>query len=965
MAIAQNNFISYTIKDGLPQSQVSDICEDQFGYLWFATQGGGLSKFDGKSFTNFAQRDGLISNTVYKVIEDREGNIWAATDKGLSKFDGRSFETIDIYPEDHVNSAHGLFEDSDGNIWFNSPKGGVSVINDSAILHFNEANGFSNGHVSDYKTDAEGNIWISTSQDGLYYFKDGTFRKVDAPVFNGNTIYSLFFDKNNKLYIGSQKGIIIKEGDEFTFLSKHEKLLMPVYSIAQDEGGALWLAVQSGVLRFSENKVREFKQEHGFTNMVISEIHRDREGTLWFATPGEGVYKYQGETFTYIGHQYSIAKELVFSIARDKKNNYWFGTLGGGISKYNGSTFEKITVKDGLSSNNILCSVVDDEGAIWFGTSGGGINKIKGNSIKVFMAEDGLASNFIYTVFKDYQGNLWFGSRKGLIRHNGNEFETISKEISCAGALLQRSDSVILIGSYQGVVQYDGKTFSKFLNDKIFAQEEILALAEDKNQAIWIGSKGTGICKYNFKNNRISYISQSDGLASNLIYSLLFDDEGNLFVGTEKGIDKISFDSNGKISSIRNFNQNEGFLGVETNQNAVFKDSDGSIIFGSVMGAYRYNPEMDIMNSKEPITHLTNVKLFFDEVDWGKYTDSTSQWFNIPQNLVLPHDQNHLIFEFAGSSLKNPDKVRYRYKIKNLDKAWSPVVSSNEALYNNIPPGKYTFMVKASNNDGVWNEEPIILNFEIKPAIWQTWYFYLIVGLFALVILKLLHNYWKNRELGHLLRIEKIKKEETEKIRKKMARDFHDELGNKLASISVSTNILNFKLKEKTPEVSKLIDAIENSSKYLFSGTKDFIWSIDPESDHLNEIFNYVKDFGEEFFGRVNIDFYARNNNPETLGKPLPAGFSRHIVMIFKEAMANILKHAHADAVHLIMEYQEPQFSIILKDNGRGFQQCSMNGNGLRNMKNRAEEISCSLSVCSKPEGGTKIILAGKILSPT
>ncbi len=955
---AQHNFVQYSVQNGLAQSQVSDICEDQFGYLWFATRGGGLSKFDGTKFHNITIRDGLKSNIVYKVIEDSKGNIWAGTDEGLTKYDGKVFATMDLNLEGSFNVIRNIFEDTYGNIWASSARGGVSLIKDSTIATYNSSNGFTDSVVSDIASDKLGKVYISTIMDGLYVYEGANFKKVHHPLLRENYIYELFLDRSGRFYLATHKGVIIKDGSNFRLLSQHPSLEQPIYTIGQGKDEHLWLATALGIIEYHEAVLQEYTHADGFSNVGVTSIHGDREGNMWFSTFGEGVYKYQGEIFSPVGKQDNESQDVILAITQDPQQRMYFGTLGGGMLVIDGKKVTSLTMNDGLSSNSIISAVTDKSGAVWAGTPGSGLNRIYNQIIDTYSTEEGLPDSYIFAAMRDFSGSLWFASRKGLLRYNGKKFEIANSSVRLSGALLQLKDSTLLIGTSHGVMQYNGKVFTPFLKDKLFSQQEILSLAQDEKGTVWIGSNGKGLCKYNAESNSIGYISENDGLASNLIYNLIFDDGGKLFVGTEKGIDKITFDSLGKINAIRNFNQTEGFKGVEANQNAAYKTKDGSILFGSVMGVYRYNREIDVPNTHRPITHLTNVKLFFESIDWSQYSDSTSQWFNIPQNLVLPHDKNHLIFEFLGSSLKNPDKVRYRYKIANLDAAWSPIVSSTQAIYNNIPPGKYTFMVKSSNDEGVWDENPVTLLFEIKPALWQTWYFYLALGIFALIIIRIWNNYRIGRKLKQVMQIENIKKEERDKIRKRMARDFHDELGNKLATISVSTNILSYALKDKSKEVESLLHTIESSSKYLFSGTKDFIWSIDMHSDNVSEIFSYLKDFGEDYFGKVNIDFYAEQNIGEKQTKSLPAGCSRQVVMIFKEGMTNILKHAEADSVHFSLHIKMNTFNFILKDNGKGMCNNNITGHGLQNMQNRAAEIKGHLVIDSDHEG-TRITLEG------
>ena len=239
-----------------------------------------------------------------------------------------------------------------------------------------------------------------------------------------------------------------------------------------------------------------------------------------------------------------------------------------------------------------------------------------------------------------------------------------------------------------------------------------------------------------------TYITTNNGLVDDGVVSMVFDAEGYVWAGTNKGISRI----NTETFEVRSYTKLEGFKGIECNQNASYLDSKGNLWFGTTIQLTKYDPKVDWVNKLEPQTHIKGIKLFFEDVDWKKalritndelrmtneqnqqlagieYTGVT-KWYHLPENLVLPYDKNHLTFEYVGISLKIPEKVRYQFKLEGLDKDWLPVTSKTEATYSNIPSGDYTFMVKACNDEGVWNKEPAAFPFEIELPYWERWWFY-------------------------------------------------------------------------------------------------------------------------------------------------------------------------------------------------------------------------------------------------
>jgi len=426
----------------------------------------------------------------------------------------------------------------------------------------------------------------------------------------------------------------------------------------------------------------------------------------------------------------------------------------------------------------------------------------------------------------------------------------------------------------------------------------------------------------------------------------------------------LSFYESGEISKIRNFAANEGFFGIETNVNAIYTEPDGSIWFGTVEGAFKCNPQRDRINTLEPITYITGIRLFSKDVNWTELSDSITDWFNLPKDLELSHTQNHITFEFFGNSLKNPDRVSYQYTLVNFDRNWLPVTKKNEAVYTNLPPGNYIFKVKASNNDGVWNQKAASFRFKITPPFWRTWWFFSLNVLIVGITGRLYYNYRVQEKLSSLIQVEKIKNQETIRVRRRVAEDFHDQVGNQLASITVLVQLIQAKLSSGNKEVEELLQKLGQFTKTLFAGTRDFIWSIDPKSDNVSEMFIYIKDFGEELFEYSGINFYVETNHVFDAKMKLPVGWSRHVVFIFKEALTNSLKHANCKNVYLNFNVFDHKFVFELKDDGiglNGYNDSDYLGMGLQNMRKRANKIGGKIVISSENGVGTKLILEGEI----
>lgn len=964
------NFINFGIADGLAHEKVLDVCQDKYGNLWFATLGGGLSKFNGVTFKNITIRDGLASNYVRDVLADQNGNIWAATAMGISRYNGSNIRT---YAIDGVSEAemsiNVIFEDHKGDIWFSGPKGALGRINISTDeIHVYEVSNAINDEIVAIAEDNNHQIWFISVVKGLYNYDGDKFTNVISHSDFKGYLLSIQLDQEGIFWMGSTKGLLRFDPDQPQKITDIFDPLGEIFlKTAQvDDTTSFWGIAASGLIHYENNQIRSFNSRLGFTDVGVNALFSDREGTLWFATDGDGVYKLANEAFTYYGGQHGLSTNPVTSITEDLEGRYWFTNYGGGVDIYDGYSFHNQDVTKGITNAYLWTSTTDKQGNVWMGTRGSGLIRYSDGKYEYFDTADGLVYNSIRCLFTDSQNNLWVGTSNGLSRYDGKVFHNYTVENglydNTVWNISEPKAGKILITTRKGFSYYrNGEMELDFNNSEVFDKRINVAL-EDSFGNFWIGYSGHGILRIDAKTQTQQYITSSEGLSSDLIYNLIFDNDGHLLASSERGMDILYLTPERTIDRIKNYGKTEGFYDFQTAHNTAFKDSGGHIWFGGSKGAFRFNPEKSIKNETEPLVYISGVQLFYQDVNWSNYTDSTTSWFNLPVGLKLPYDQNNLVIEYFGSSLVNPAEVKYRFRLVGLQDEWNPPSAKSEAVYTNLSPGRYQFEVIAANSDGVWSKQPATLSFEIVPPFWkEAWFFVLLIVLIILGI-KFFNEYRIKAKLDHVLTVERIRAEELVKVRKRMARDFHDNMGNQLASITVFANLISLKLKDRSEEIDELLKNIEKHTKSLFNGTKDFIWSIDPESDHLEEVFTYIKDFGEELFNRTDISFFSKSDDVLE-HYPLPSGWSRHIVLIFKEAMTNALKHSQADEVHLNLNLQKKEFVISLTDNGVGYDETVHKGNGFRNMRSRASQINCKVEIESNRNKGTTIHFIGSIQS--
>lgn len=743
------NFQFYNVQEGLPQSKVNALLQDSRGFLWIGTAGGGICKFDGKNFTQYSSRDGIAGDIITDIVEDHDKNIWfTASWGGVTKFDGRKFtvyendasqntigennvifcdsknriwiaegEKIKIYKNGFFNAIPASFqkyisspitdiiEDSKKNIWITTHNG-IIFCNTTDTIEINEASGLPSNFISTVYEDLDGNFMIGTHYAGVIKLlkgsidakKDFEFHIIDINKEVNVTSITTDRDKNTVIATSNDGLYFINQHNFITHIAKDNGLETNNLSkLLKDKSGNLWIGTNGyGLAKLGNTAFTYFDGIEGLNSASIFSILVD-ENTIWVGTGDEGVYKYENRTLTNYTELNGMGGNAVRSILKDSNGVIWFAT-DGGLTKYQNNKFNTFTKKDGLPTNLIRTLLLDKQQNIWIGTSGGGLSVFKNGTFINYGEKEGLIHSYVHTLFEDKKGNIWIGTGNGIHKMTNNIISNYSNSSGICntyiGSITQDEFGDMWFGTDRCVVKYDGVDFKS--------------------------------------------LTTENGLSSNTIYFVLNDNSKNIWVGTNNGVDKISLNSYGQIEQIKNYGFYEGFKGIECNSRAVFQDENDNIWMGTIKGLIKYNPREDRTNVFQPIVRLDNIKLFLEDVNWKKKSITTEPWTNLPKDLTLDYNDNHLTFEYSAINLTNPEYVQYSFKLEPFDKDWYKSTNKTSVTYSNLPPGDYTFYLKARNNDGIWTNEPSTYSFTISTPFWQTWWFYLLFFIgFIYLLLKI------------------------------------------------------------------------------------------------------------------------------------------------------------------------------------------------------------------------------------
>jgi PAS domain S-box-containing protein len=773
------NFHTYTVEDGLSQSQVRALYQAKSGNLWIGTAGGGITKYNGKKYFNYTSVNGLADNAINSIVGDNWGNIWIATHQGLSRYNGREFKNFSTKNGMPNNQVNALCIDSVGNIWTGTDEGLCILIPTDSTRNFFKfstyylKNGLPDNKINTLFTDRKGKVWIGTDK-GIAKAEAKNIRNCHFVIMSENDsvtnskINNITQDQNGYMWFAGIHGVskLISKGNEkpkfLNYTTKNGLLSNDIKSVTADSKGNLWFCNDLGVTRvlFENNtdnlQVINYTYRSGLPETTVNTSFEDREGNIWFGTEN-GLTRYSGSRFVVYTKEQGLLNNVIWSLAGDKDGNLLIGTDDGlcKLDLKGGSTlFENLVKKYDLDRGSMRALFVDRESNIWLGTSTGVIKMTLQKSGSYSITR--LNSNECFggmtnCILEDSKGNVWFATSTGLVSYNGSVFKKYTKGEGLPDnkvySLMEDRKGTLWIGTEKGLCSFDGQGFTKF-GSYTGLKLQVASIVEDELGNLWLGSNsGGGITRFDGEN--YTNISEADGLISNTVYLLIVDNSGELWIGTNKGLDLFDITHYNKSDSIsiRHYSKNEGFTGVECNQNAVYKDFSGKIWFGTVKGVVMYDPKEDLQNLIPPITQFTTVKLFNKEdVDWSKFTDSINPGNGLPVNLKLPYDQNFFTFSFLGVSLTNPERVRYKYKLEGFSDEWSEETAETTVPFPNLPHGKYTFYVKACNNDGVWNKEPVSFTFTITPPFWKTiWFYVLCVCVLGVGIWRFIN--WRTNQL--------------------------------------------------------------------------------------------------------------------------------------------------------------------------------------------------------------------------
>jgi ligand-binding sensor domain-containing protein/signal transduction histidine kinase len=958
----------------------------------------------------------LVSNVIYQLIEDREGYIWLGmAGQGICKFDPRT-ETFTCYgPTPRTLSEGTIYtmgEDGEGYIWvsngrdelrrFDKKNGTFSTFNYATLLAEKRNHKVITPVVTAIYSDRKKAIWVasewglhrlystSTKPEKPQHVRFTTYHHdpANAQSLTQGKVWRVHEDQAGLLWVSTETGLDQFNPKTETFAHyRYNRDPAPAMNAAinqsllymvDDHEGNLWIGTPDhGLVKFDSVK-GQFTQllpdpgdPASLSSIHIRSLLVDRSGLLWVGTWGEGIDKANpgGQSFAYYRplpyHPHSLSYKFVSFIVEDRLGTIWVGT-GDGLNRMNKQTGEFTHYRHqsdnpkSLPKRNAEAMLEDRKGNMWVASNGelSLFNRQTGEfncltcTARMY---PGLGDNIqILTIYQDRLGLLWLGTTNGIkcfnprtgkvIQYAYNPKDTTGISEAYAMALLEDNRGNLWVGTESiALNRLDRKTgrFTHYRPNRFkpgsISSDGVSCIFQDTKGNLWFGTTGGGLCRFDYEKETFQTFTKADGLADNSVFSIDEDNQGNLWLGTHKGLSRFSFETR----TFRNYEVNNGL------QNAAFrrphcKGKDGILYFGGDDGFTAFDPRKLTKNLHSPPLVITQVKLF----------DKPMPGVEATSKIDLAYNENYLSFEFAALNYANPSKNQYAYRLVGVDKNWVYSGSRRYVSYTNLYPGTYTFRVKGSNNDGVWNPKGTFITVTIHPPWWQTIWFRLTGGLLlALVVFASVRLYTLTKlrqQRNEMKRV--LQTQESE--RQRIAADLHDDLGGVIATINhqLTQSLTTTSLTELQQELQQIRQVTSQAGDKVRSIAHNLM---PPDFQRLGLVASVQQ-------------LISSLNDPRfqcvVFGEPkrLPADIELNAYRILSELIHNVQKHAQAQQVLVQLLFHPDRLSLVVEDNGVGSELIKNGGNqagiGLKNISSRVNYLTASWHTDTSEQGTTTIV---------
>jgi ligand-binding sensor domain-containing protein/two-component sensor histidine kinase len=949
-------FTNYGLDQGLPNRHVNDVLETRSGIYWVATSSG-VCRFSpdartgsgGQRFVSLSHGNDLGDDPgsldVSALCEDRTGSVWFGTDKGLYRLDRAGAEWTVSRVElprsarpDQNQRVISIIEDRHGFLWVSTYAGLYLNRLDGRIEFFDARQGVPVRNLTNANLleDSRGSIWLGTNAGLCQLISDPPQgRTILARTYTAkdglatSSVSCLFRSSDGRVWVGNWTALSeflpsgTTVGQRFI---RHTAAngVGDVLTLCEDRDGNLWIGSEThGATKVARSGFVSYGEGDGLGGTRVSQISEDRSGELCAITTDHNtgfISRYAAGRFT--PFPLNLAPRVMPSfgwyqgILQDATGEWWIATSSGLLRYHNPGNVQHLTsigpkaiytTRDGLGTNAVFRIFEDSRRDIWIGTVGNPQNTLgrwqrSTDTIRRYSAADGIPQSGPTAFCEDRTGNIWIGFGGG------------------------------------GLARYRGGRFTFFTKADGLPEGFIFCLYLDQSGRLWVASGDGGVARLDDPtSNRPNFITYTtaDGLSTNQATSITEDRWGRVYVGTGRGVDRID-PANGHV---KHYTTADGL--ASNYVNVSFRDRTGTLWFGTLDGLSRFIPEpdrADALNAVLPSVLIGGLRIAGEQRQISELGETSIA------GLKLGAAQNQLQIDFFGLSFAPGELLRYQYRLEGADKDWGPLTDQRSVNYAHLSPGSYHFLVRAVSSNGLISPLPATIAFVILPPVWRQWWF---IGLVATATLIMLYSVYRYR-VARLI--------ELERIRTRIATDLHDDIGSSLSQVAVLSEVVRRRAGSE-PGVSEPLSTIAGLSRDLVDSMNDIVWAINPGRDYLSDVTQRMRRFASDVFTAREIQFSFSAPDPQ-LKLRLGADVRREVFLIFKESVNNAIRHSECTRADIEFLVRDGWLELSVRDNGKGFDVYHRSeGNGLSSMKQRAAKLCGALEIRSSGGRGTTVIL--------
>ncbi len=980
-------FNHLTSDQGLTSNDITCLYKDKTGFLWIGTDAG-LNRFDGKNIITYSHIIGdstsLINNHIKSIFEDNLNRLWVGTNGGLSILDRQSStfinitkiitagRTIDISTRvcSFSKLGHKIYMATQYDL-LSTPADSIGFEWLTPKLNYPEKSKI--WFIPDRTFSSKSGIWFLTSKGPLYTEDGNTFyhkfnNPEHEPIFNRGWLSAACNNADTSIYFTSFDfpGIYIyypenHQIDSIPFPTNPDTEDISIMSLCKVSHDEIWGSTTShGIFRFNLNTrtfnlFRPDKTDPGsLSSLECQTIITDSQGTIFVGTNrGLDFINPLQPPFKIFNIQFTGITNMDISGIEDDKGILWIAPLNQGLFSVDPISGKTEHFQFPGSYNNVWTQYFEKNNIVM--VTGGGLATFSTISKKLTPLNketpetvEKLSKQLSLFIHKDNAGAFWIGLYgNGILKYNPQtkafiHFTSVDSiyhlpgkgSISCAS--FDRSET-FWVGFNSTDFSKINTTENTILNFKVpriedFDKEDIItSMVMDSFNNLWIGTKQTGLFKYNIATNSFTNYDTRKNLSSNIVGSMVIDQQNNLWINTSNGLNK--FDPISEIFTL--YSMADGLPSNQFNHTTNFMTRDGTIYSGNDIYLVSFNPK-DIQSNP----NLPKVVLHAYIKSGEPLTIPSTEY---PLHFTY---RDKISFEFTGINFIDPAKTQYAYYLDGYDDHWNYSGSVSSATYAGLPPRDYVLRIKATNRAGFWEVPETIMNIHVTGPFWKTWWFIASFMGLCLLILFALYYY-------RLMHIQKI-----HEIRNKISKDLHDDIGSTLSSISISSTVAEKMSKEQFPEIISTISYIGENSRAAMENMSDIVWAINPANESLKKLIERFQIYAYSILSAKNIRLHL--DFPESIySTKLTMQQRKNIYLILREAIQNVAKYSEATTCLVTGSMVNKKINIQVKDDGLGFDEIitSLGGNGMINMKQRADELRATFDVQSEKLKGTSLTL--------